>query len=205
MPNQSVTPPDELAAQEAYKQALQEAVIVGNESTTAVYKCDGCGLELPLRNARPGEQPGRWKCAQCERVHDSVLVSEAPATSKINVILAPFAFGHACRTTPPPAVPDSLRHDVRESERNSVEIPVVAMPLDDNYSPSGEAFTGTIVNISTSGLGMIHRRAVETRYLALEFTPAGSKKIQAVLEVLHCRSIGLCYASGGRLTRRVGT
>ena len=90
----------------------------------------------------------------------------------------------------------------RASRRLPVVVPVVAMPLDDNFRPRGTTFAAITRDLSTTGISLISTRAAGSRFLAVELvTPAG-QKIQVVLQVLRCNTISRFYEIAGQLVAR---
>ncbi len=203
----SPPPIEDRVAVDAFKQSLANAlgdVALPRSTAPGLLTCVDCGERFPLRAVNPSEASGRWVCATCGRFVDAVLDREADPSLRENVIMAPLSFSLRQRHRDRPIVPDAVHHDARRHRREPVDLPVRVMPLDDNLVPCGEAYEGTAHDISTGGLGMVHHQAIETRYLALEFAAPSGDKIQVVLEVVHTRPVGDCFASGGRFVRRIG-
>lgn len=51
---------------------------MSEESSTNCYRCNHCGLSLPLRLPRPGEVASSWLCAACENRFYATLVDSYP-------------------------------------------------------------------------------------------------------------------------------
>jgi hypothetical protein len=92
----------------------------------------------------------------------------------------------------------------RAFRRVPVVMPVVAMPLDDDFRPKGTTFAAIMRDLSTVGLCLFSTRAANSEFLAVEITPPSGRNMQVVLRVLRCRAIGRFYEIAGQLVARTG-
>ncbi|MGO8691059.1 MAG: PilZ domain-containing protein [Thermoguttaceae bacterium] len=90
----------------------------------------------------------------------------------------------------------------RGSRRLPVVVPVVAMPLDNNFRPMGTTFAAITRDLSTGGLRLFSTRAANSKFLAVELTSSSDENMQVVLEVLRCKAIGRFYEIAGKLVAR---
>ena len=90
----------------------------------------------------------------------------------------------------------------RASRRLPVVVPVVALPLDDDFRPSGTTFAAITRDLSTTGLRLFSTRIASSKFLAVELTPSSGQSIQVVLQVLRCKAIGRFYEIAGPFVAR---
>ena len=88
-----------------------------------------------------------------------------------------------------------------------------ATPLDDQFQPNGEPFTVLTRDISSHGIGLVHSRPLDMKYVTLDLTGPNGHFLHVTIEVLRCNEF-LCgdlhriddayddgctyYESGGR-------
>ena len=94
-------------------------------------------------------------------------------------------------------------NEERASRRYPFVVPVVVVPVGDDYQPIGQAFEAVTCDVSTIGLRLISTQAVSASLLRLELTFASGTKIPVVIEVARCRPISQFYEIAGPLVARL--
>ena len=91
----------------------------------------------------------------------------------------------------------------RDSPRFSVVMPVVAMPLGEDFRPQGTPFAAISRDLSTAGLCLFSTRAAGCAFLAVELAALSGQNIQVVLQVLRCNAVGRFYEIAGPIVARM--
>jgi hypothetical protein len=76
----------------------------------------------------------------------------------------------------------------RKEQRKPVCADVIAVPLDENRQPCGEAFLALTRNISRGGIAILHTERVTAPYLLLRIETGRHQSIQTVVRVVRARS-----------------
>ena len=94
----------------------------------------------------------------------------------------------------------TLVDDRRDSNRVSMFSTAVAIAVNKEFIPQGEAAKVTLSNLSTSGACIMHTRAISDEYLALRWNSvvSPSNSIQAVMRVTRCKPLGPFYEVAGQ-------
>ena len=87
--------------------------------------------------------------------------------------------------------------------RFPIAVPVLVMPLDENYQPVGPAFEAVTRDLSAGGMALLHTRAVNAKFLALEIEIPQKGRRTMILEVLRCRPSRRFYEIAGKFVARV--
>ena len=101
----------------------------------------------------------------------------------------------------------------RLAERYPLNVVALATLLDSDRRPVGEPFPVLTRDMSASGIGLVHSRPIDVRYVNLELTGPNGHELHLTVEVLRCNRF-LCgnaeneypelddnctyYESGGR-------
>ena len=189
---------------------MSESTETTESQMRRISSCTGCQAPLPLRLTQPGERPIAWKCTACGTVFSAVLDDTAEAATHRNVRVSEKLFSDCYGQSPPQGMlrfleeiaQRDVRNDRREQKRYTVAIRAIVIPVDERCSPVGEAFTAMTLNISQSGLALLHTRAVNDRYLLVELDD--KQKTQVVLEVVRSEHVGRFYDIAGRFVTRLG-
>lgn len=188
-----------------------EATSSSEPEVRRISSCTGCQQPLPLRLTKPGERPIGWTCVGCGATFSAVLDESADTSSHRNVRVTAKLF-ESCAAQPiPQAMTNAVAEftardnddDRRTQKRFAVTIRATAVPVDERVSPLDEAFTAMTLNISQSGLALLHTRAVNHRYLLVELDDP--QKTQVLLEVIRSRHVGRFYDVAGRFVMRLGS
>lgn len=175
--------------------------------------CGGCDARLPLRIPSDGEQPREWVCVGCGQLHSAVLDQHLNEELGKNVRptlieFEPLQGQGADESVREFALGVQRRNETltekRQGDRHDILSNVLAVPVDDQFRPIGPAELVLSRNISTSGIALIHTKAVTEKYLALEFDLPLEEKLQVVMEVLRCRPFGPYLEIGGRFVTKMG-
>lgn len=95
---------------------------------------------------------------------------------------------------------DDLFEDRRSAKRKPAMIDVIAVPLDAQRQPCGDAFLALTRNISHGGIAILCTEATKAPYLLLRLEMARYRCLQAVVRVIRSRSfyqfteVSACFA-----------
>jgi hypothetical protein len=78
--------------------------------------------------------------------------------------------------------------DRRSASRKPAVIDVIAVPLDAEHKPCGDAFLALTRNISRGGIALVCTQALKSPYLLLRLEMGRSRMLQAVVRVIRSRS-----------------
>jgi hypothetical protein len=179
-----------------------------------IGSCVCCGLWLPLRLAGPHETDATWFCSGCGAQYGAVLDKAAPPDVLQNVRPAAFEFQRDSLENPLEAIGTFIREMIREgqivanrrqSSRHQLVVPVTVVPVDEGFCPLGQPFMAMTRDISTTGLSLIHTRAVPCQRLIVELRVPSAAGIQVVLQVTRCRALGRFYEIAGYFIMRLKT
>ncbi|OHB76790.1 MAG: hypothetical protein A2W31_12655 [Planctomycetes bacterium RBG_16_64_10] len=182
------------------------------DPSPSLARCAQCEVRLPLRGPQPGEQAAAWLCAGCGARYSGVLDRDCGADLRQHILLAPLRFTTSSLAPPPKVTADFIaarvgreRHgrEHRAHPRQSIAAPVAALPLDAYFLPAGAPFMGMAHSLSTSGIGLIHTRAVTAPQLGLKLSLDKDHEIRAVIVVTRCRAVGLFYEIAGPFLVRI--
>jgi hypothetical protein len=95
--------------------------------------------------------------------------------------------------------------DKRQHKRYMITVPVIAIPLADDFRVDGEPIQMTTANISVGGAAVVHTRYINAKNLALDFSVAGLESVQVVLKVLRVGSLGPVYQISGEFISRLSS
>ena len=90
----------------------------------------------------------------------------------------------------------------RSDERESISVPVMVQPLDDQYEPQGPPFTALTRNLSGGGIGLLHNEPVSNSYIQVRLRNRASETLDVVANVRHCSFQDGHYLIGGRFVIR---
>jgi hypothetical protein len=96
----------------------------------------------------------------------------------------------------------SFREEIRRSERReSVAIPIIVTPLDENLNPVGAEFSAVTRDVCCSGIGLFHTKHITARWVEIEMsTPATHQELRLLAEVHHCTRVGKFFLIGCQFT-----
>ena len=100
---------------------------------------------------------------------------------------------------------ETLRDHVEERQfpRYKLTVEVWVQPVNSDFEPLGDPFTAVSRDISTSGIGLMHTRAIRDKYLWLRLATQGGGTMNVVVEVLRCRPIGMFYDIGAKFVAKL--
>ena len=178
--------------------------------------CTGCDVALPLRAAKLGEDAALWKCAKCERQSVGVCIPKLLPMFGSRVLLGECYFdGTACQEMCYEMWPAAfevvrdraqVRLDSGRQERRTDRIAAVeAIQLNHYVQPVGEATGLMLVDISTSGMGLMHTQLFSEPLLAVQLPKIGNRALQVVARVVRQDRLENGYYSiGCQLIYRLG-
>ncbi len=95
-------------------------------------------------------------------------------------------------TTTPAEYDQSER---RLAKRYPLRVVALATPLDDQFRQLGAPFPVLTRDISTTGIGLVHSRPLEVKYIRLDLTGPNGHELHLTVEILRCNRY-LCGADG---------
>jgi hypothetical protein len=129
--------------------------------------CPGCRRPLPIRAKRPNEVFAHWQCAACSSPLTGVLVNDITPKMAESIRIAQMHFD--TRDVDP--IPDSMRELLNEfvklrqqnhtdDERRAhpripQQLDVTVVAVGDHWTPRGKPLVGTVVDLTSHGLGMV--------------------------------------------------
>ncbi len=97
----------------------------------------------------------------------------------------------------------SMKQDLAPDRRKASRIPVlssaIAIPVNKDFIPQGDATNVTFNDLSEGGASLIHTRSFATEYIALRWRSLISPKcyLKAVLHITRCKPLGPFYEIAG--------
>ena len=94
--------------------------------------------------------------------------------------------------------------DRRASPRYSIDLPVTATVLDDQFRPVGKTLWAVTRDISAIGLCIYHNQPITAKYLELNLSSSSiDEQLRVLLEVVRCKETGSLFEIGGRFVEQV--
>lgn len=90
----------------------------------------------------------------------------------------------------------------RKSVRHALSMTVPVIPVNEAGDPIGPSFIVVTRDISTSGICLLHTRAVIAKHLVLAISLPGKSPVQIRVRVVRCRAIGRFYEIAAEFTSR---
>jgi hypothetical protein len=181
--------------------------------------CSGCGTLVALRPPTPEQPVSSFLCRTCGAVYFGADVGDATEpvigldkAVQLRICEVTIVPESAAAAVPPEHVRRLIKSlggekyegpERRRDQRYAVTVPVVAVPLGQDFRIVGEPVKMTTLNVSLGGAALMHTRFTEAPYFALDFTSAGVELLQVVLQVLRVRNLGPLYEIGGRFISRL--
>ena len=91
----------------------------------------------------------------------------------------------------------------RSDKRIKVVQPVVVDLLAENGRPEGPSVQAVTWNVSAAGIGILHSRAINHKFVKVQLTLSENKILCMLTQVIRCRPLGLYYDIGGRFITRM--
>jgi hypothetical protein len=210
----------ESSADTIIKHALQPSPTVPNPRLKSarvskpVERCSVCGSGIEMQPPAPAHNVTAWICENCGAIYfgSDDVTQKRPGMYRVDpAVRDPFSpstpssipIENARRLVTHLGSDQFIGPDCRGHKRYLVTVPVIALPLAEDFRVDGEAIQMTTANISRGGAALIHTRYVKAPYLALDFTVAGLESLQVVLSVLRVRSLGPLYEVSGEFISRL--
>jgi hypothetical protein len=102
-------------------------------------------------------------------------------------------------------VRNAIPHDQserRSERRHFMVVPVLAVPVDEQFRPIGDPTAIVTRDISSHGIGLVHLRPLELGLLALRMQLAG-EEVNVVIELAWSKPLGPFELSGGRFVAKL--
>ena len=90
----------------------------------------------------------------------------------------------------------------RSEKRNFMVIPVLAVPVDEQFNPIGDCVAVVTRDITSEGIGLVHPQCALGDRLALQMPLAG-EEVNVVVKIEWCKPLGPYELSGGRFVARL--
>ncbi|MCH7725532.1 MAG: hypothetical protein IH991_03470 [Planctomycetes bacterium] len=85
----------------------------------------------------------------------------------------------------------------RTEARRRVVVPVMVMPVDDNFERTGDAFQAVTRDVSTSGISLLSTQDIDAEYLAVFLKTLSGRELIVVIHVCRHDYIGVYYDIAG--------
>ena len=85
----------------------------------------------------------------------------------------------------------------RTEARRRVVVPVMVMPVDDNFERTGDAFQAVTRDVSTSGISLLSTQDTDAEYLAVFLKTLSGRELIVVIHVCRHNYIGVYYDIAG--------
>lgn len=198
-----------------------EAAATDDASLLEYSNCTGCGSSIGFRSPLPGVVAQPWYCSGCGAIVYA-RYDHSPQTEYRGIVpLLPsdgliINLGSCSDDQVDLTPPEHLQRLVRlltarefkgverrRYKRYSAVVPVVAVPLGEDFRVIGKPIRMTTTNVSHDGIGLIHTQYMRVPYYAIDFSVGGLELRQAVIKLMRVRGLGPVYESGGRFVRGV--
>lgn len=184
-------------------------------SQTPIPRCRTCGQALPFTRQASARQMAWWVCVGCGTSYQAALSVENFTDALQHVRPCALEFDRDQLVHPPSAIARFLHHLVdktpvgcerRRTSRYPIVIPVVAQPFSSSFCSTDPSFMALTRDLSSTGLALVHTRAVGAELLAVELAGGKNNRMQLVMRVLRCRPFHHLYEiAGDFLVRLEGT
>jgi hypothetical protein len=119
-----------------------------------------------------------------------------------------FDFDPQALASPPRAIADFVKKMIvdaqgyygpekRTDPRYDLTTSVTAVPIDEEFRQTGEAFLAVTRDVSTRGMALFHTRVVTQPLLAVELLAPGGAKLRVALKITRCIPVGRFYEIAG--------
>jgi hypothetical protein len=129
--------------------------------------CPGCRRPLPVRAKRPNEIFAHWECAACRSPLTGVLVNDITPKMAESIRIAQVHFDARDAAPIPRSMRELLKEfaQLRQQKQTPIErrahpripqqLDVTVVPVGERWTPRGRPLLGTVVNVTSHGLGMV--------------------------------------------------
>jgi len=91
----------------------------------------------------------------------------------------------------------------RAEQRYRLALPLLVMPLDENFESAGEGFPAVSRSISSKGICLFHLRPLETPYMAVQMADPEGRKLEAPVKILRCQKVQQFYEIAGTFVTKL--
>lgn len=170
--------------------------------------CPGCKLPLPVRTKAHGEIFAHWQCAACGSPLTGLLVQDITPKMAEAVRISQIHFD----TRDAAPVPESMRELLQEfialrqqnqtaDERRAhpripQQLDVTVVAVGEHWTPRGQPILGTVVDLTSHGLGMVTGALGGVGHVALQIRhPTGL--LQLLGRIAWTKDIGQGFQDSG--------
>jgi hypothetical protein len=156
----------------------------------------------------------RWICNGCSASYQAVLAVDSLAEALDHVRPAGLVFDRKKLVHPPEAIARFVKkavgamkpdHERRGVPRYPLVVPAIALPMNERLQPVDDPFVALTRDICTSGLCLVHTRAVQAELLAVELSDLQGEAMQLVMRLLRCRPTNRFYELAGAFLVRMAS
>jgi hypothetical protein len=90
----------------------------------------------------------------------------------------------------------------RSQRRYLMVVPVMAQPVNEQFSPTAAPFAIVTRDISPKGIGLVHSEPVDQTLLALQMVLA-DEEVNLVADIQWCKAFGPFYYFGGKFIKKL--
>jgi hypothetical protein len=165
-------------------------------------------LPLPVRAQRYGETFAHWECAGCRSPLTGVLVRDITPKMAEAIRISQIHFDTRGVELMPQAMRELLKefialrqqnqqHDERRAQpRIPQQLDVTVVPVLENWTPRGQPLWGTVVDLTSSGLGMVTTSLGGVGHVALQIRhPSGL--VQLLGRIAWTKELGHGFQDSG--------
>jgi hypothetical protein len=168
--------------------------------------CPGCRRPLPIRSKRPHEIFAHWECAACRSPLTGVLVNDITPKMAESIRIAQIHFDTRDAQPMPESMRELLREFVKTRQQNSAHdarrvhprIPqqVAVVPVGEHWTPRGKPVLGTIVDLTSHGLGMVTGSLGGVGHVAIQIDNAKGP-VQLLGRIAWTKELGQGFLDSG--------
>jgi hypothetical protein len=186
-----------------------------------IRECTRCGVGLRLQSPTADLPALPWLCNSCGSVYFACWHGDAPngdpggcrmaSYDKVLTVIVSHLDLEADAVTRAQldafvnraAANALVGEELRQRPRHPLVTPVIAVPLGPDFRVTGRPARMFTLDVSQSGMRLLHSKAVNSPMLALDFTNGDSETVSVILCVQRTRATGSVYEIAGPLLSRI--
>jgi hypothetical protein len=170
--------------------------------------CPGCRRPLPVRAKRPNELIAHWECAACRSPLTGVLVNDITPKMAESIRIAQIHFDARDVAPMPASMRELLKEFVKLRQQNQTnderrahlripqQLDVTVVAVGEHWTPRGRPFLGTVVDLTSHGLGMVTSSLGGVGHVALQIrNPKGL--VQLLGRIAWTKDLGQGFQDSG--------
>jgi hypothetical protein len=170
--------------------------------------CPGCHRPLPIRAKCPNEIFAHWECASCRSPLTGVLVNDITPKMAESIRIAQVHFDARDAAPMPLAMRELLKEfaKLRQQKQTEVErralrrvpqqLDVIVVPVGECSTPRGKPLFGTVVNVTSHGLGMVTRSLDGVGDVAIQIGDP-TRLVQLLGRIIWTKALGQGFQVSG--------